>query len=155
MDMPTKEEFATGLKRVREELVEILDEPDGKRMKAVTKKLKAVIPGITLNCTSAEKSVIIDSGPPSIGVAPEDISMDQPIDPWRYVRPYQTEQNTTTEDPVPVDHPALPTAEELVASIQENVLTFEEMYNIMSKDGDADPDSTSNPGDETEPIVVD
>lgn len=38
VDLPTKEEFAQGLKRIRPELEQILDTPDGKRLKTIKKK---------------------------------------------------------------------------------------------------------------------
>lgn len=141
--------------------MEILDAPDGKRMKAVSKKLKAVFPGVTLNCASAEKTVVLDCGPPSLEVPVADMAMDTPIDPWKYTRPYNREHNSDSMEvqlPTPVDHPALPTAEDLQASIQDEVLSFEEMYNIMTKDGGPplpEVESTTSPGDENEPIVVD
>lgn len=157
MDLPTKEEFAQGLKRVREDLVTILDEPDGKRIKTCFKKLQAVIPGVTLNCTSSEKAVVINCGPPSLDVDLKESGTNEPSDPWREVRPYhkehQDETSMDTQPPspkVPIDHPKLP-VDDIDASLKESLMSFEDMYNIMA----ADAEITSKEGDENEPIIVD
>lgn len=68
MDLPTKEEFAQGLKRVREDLVlNHLDTPDG-LVKETWKKFKANLPGAQFLCSSG--AVIVDAGPPSLGFPP-------------------------------------------------------------------------------------
>lgn len=133
MDVPTKEEFSQGLKRIRPELEQILDTPDGKRLKTIKRKVSAAFVGVQLNCSSAEKSVILDCGPPSLEVPVEDMKMDTPIDPWRYTRPYNRDMNASrsssmeTEPATPIDNPLLTPAEELQASLTEEVMTFEEM----------------------------
>lgn len=160
MSMPTLEEFAQGVKRVRDDLKPMLDEPDGKRIKKCFKKIQAIVPGVTLNCVSAEKAVIIDCGPPSMGVELKEPGTDEPSDPWREVRPYHQEQQSMETQPsspalgptgdagTSIDPPHLP-VDAIHPTLEESLLSFEEMYNIMAAD------STSKPGDEEDPIVVD
>lgn len=168
MDLPTKEEFAQGLKRVRPELEEILnDQPDGKRLKSIQRKISAAFAGVQLNCSSAEKSVILDCGPPSLEVPAEDMMMGEPIDPWKYNRPYNkyvmnksATSSMEAQPPTPIDNPVLTPAEDLVASLKEDLLSFEEMYDIMASNNKdttevTDAESTTQPGDAEEPIVVD
>lgn len=131
-------------------------------MKSCFRKLQAVIPGLTLNCTSSEKAVVINCGPPSLHVDLKEPGTEEPSDPWLDVRPYHKEHNessmetappTPKQPEIPIDHPELPTHEvdAIDASLQESLLSFQEMYDIMAKDAD----STSSPGDANEPIVID
>lgn len=149
MDMPTKEEFAQGMKRARDHLrATDFDTVDGLTRKT-WKKFKASLAGVNLNCATGNV-VVIDSGPPCLGLPNNPIEVRH--DPWREVIPYHQEHNSSsmeTEPPTPIDPPDLIEDPPLRASLVEDVLTTEEMYNVM-----ADADSTEGLGESDNPIVL-
>lgn len=148
MDMPTKEEFAQGLKRVRDDIG--LDSVDGLKRGAwkKLKQCKLSLAGVYLNCATSDVTVL-DCGPPSLGLIPSN-PVQVMDDPWREVRPYQQGQlSGSMEVNVPIDPPGMEDPP-LAPSLVQDVLTDEEMYNIATECGD----STTGLGESDNPIVL-
>lgn len=133
MDLPTKEEFAQGLKRVRDDIAkEHFDTVDGLCRKT-WKKFKASLAGVNLNCSVGDVTVI-DSGPPSLGL-PEGGFIQVPDDPWKDKRMYQQEQHGSmeTQPGTPIDPPGLVEDPPLEPSLVEDTLTTQKCITLWLK----------------------